>query len=129
MALHVGDWSPPLLTAAVARGLLRGTVKVSLDLGLSKVEVPRESDRWVLPGGWDVGLGELEKIAGREGDVFFPGEEGLLRVAVSGKRFLRLLATGGAPTLEIDGVRMHRTRGVTPEVDAEFRTVLGARHS
>jgi len=64
---------------------------------------------------------DLEEISGR-GDAAFFVEGGLVfQAAVSDGGYLKLLPTAGAPTLEIDGVRMHRTVGTTPEVDARVK--------
>ena len=120
-ALTVRDRIPPLITASTARGMLEGRSRVSFDLGLTEEAVVPDGVRFALPDGGSVSVEDLERVAGREGDVFFPDDGGLFQVAISGGRFFRLLATDGAPTLEIDGIRMHRTRGVTPEADAEAK--------
>ncbi len=112
---------PPLLTARVARELLKGALRVSLDLGLSEVGVEHVEGGVLLPDGSVVGMGDLEKVAGKEGAVFFPRDGILLQVAVAGDHFFKLLPTGGAPTIEVDGVRMHRTRGTTPDADAGLK--------
>ena len=117
-ALTVTERIPPLITASTARGMLEGRDRVSFDLGLTEKAVVLDGVRFFLPNGGSVSAEELERVARREGDVFFPGDGGIFQVAISGGRFFRLLATDGAPTLEIDGVRMHRTRDVTPDVDA-----------
>ena len=43
--------------------------------------------------------------------------EGVFQVAMAGKHFYKLVPTGRAPTLEIDGIRMHRTSGTSPDQD------------
>jgi predicted methyltransferase len=118
---------PPLLTASVARELLGGALRVSLDLGRSEVGVEHVEGGVLLPDGSLVGRGDLERIAGQEGAVFFPRDDVILQVALAGDHFFKLLPTGGAPTVEIDGVRMHRTRGTTPDADAGLKLdALGA---
>ena len=112
---------PPLLTAGVARELLGGALRVSLDLGLSEVEVEQVKDGVLLPDGSLVGKGDLERVVAQEGAVFFPRDGIILQVALAGDHFFKLLPTGGAPTIEIDGVRMHRTRGTTPDADAGLK--------
>jgi predicted methyltransferase len=119
---------PPLITASTARELLEGQSRVSLDLGLTEGEVVQEGGRVILPGGRAVAHEDLELIGGREGGVFFPSGDELFQVAISDGHFYKLLATGGAPTLEIDGIRMHRTSGTTPEADARDKIeALGVR--
>jgi hypothetical protein len=109
---------PPLITAATAKSILDGRLRVSLDLGLSWVEVSADEGGVRLPGGFTVGFEDLKRIAGRGDDVFFFDGGSLRQVAVWDGRFYKLVPTAGAPTVEIDGVRMHRTKGVTPDVDA-----------
>lgn len=109
---------PFLITPEVAGRVLRGEGGVSLDLGLSEVEVSFVDRGAVLPDGSAVDFGDLEEIAGRSGAVFFPREGAVYQVAISDGHFYKLVPTGGAPTLEVDGVRMHRTVGITPEADA-----------
>ena len=112
---------PPLLTAGVARELLGGALHVSLDLGLSEVGVEHVAGGVLLPDGHLVGRGDLEKVTDQEGAVFFPRDGILLQVAMAGDHFFKLLPTEGAPTIEIDGVRMHRTRRTTPDADAGLK--------
>ena len=63
----------------------------------------------------------LEEISGRGDAAFFVDGGSVFQAAVSDGGFLKLLPTAGAPTLEIDGVRMHRTVGTTPDVDARVK--------
>lgn len=109
---------PPLLTTETARLILEGVERISLDLGLSEVVVSIGEDRVILPDGSAFSLGDLEKVADRGDAVFFPWDEGLFQVAISDDHYYKLVPTEGAPTLEIDGVRMHRTKGTTPDADA-----------
>lgn len=119
---------PPLLTGAAAKRILEGDSSVSLDLGLSRVDVLVEEGHARLPDGSVVGFSDLERIRGRGDAVFFPGDGGLFQVALSDGHFYKLVPTEGAPTLEIDGIRMHRTKGTTPEVDAREKVeALGIR--
>ncbi len=112
---------PPLITAETAQAILGGRLKVSLDLGLSLVDVSADERGVRLPGGFTVGFEDLKRVAGRGDSVFFSEGGSLCQVAVWDGRFYRLLSTAGAPTVEIDGVRMHRTKGVTPDVDARMK--------
>ena len=116
----MGDF-PPLLTARVAEELLEGALRVSLDLGRSEVGVEQVEGGVLLPDGSLVVTGDLERVAGQEGAVFFPRDGVILQVALAGDHFFKLLPTEGAPTVEIDGVRMHRTRGTTPDADAGLK--------
>jgi len=119
---------PPLLTSKVARKILEGCGRVSLDLGLSEVSVALGKDHVALPDGSILGFPELRRIEGRENAVFFSEGGSLYMVAVSDVHFYKLVPTEGAPTLEVDGIRMHRTKGTTPDADAREKVeALGIR--
>ena len=109
---------PPLLTRANSLQLLGGQRRVSLDLGLTTVMVDVVGSMFVFPGGVSVSRDDVEEIADRDNAVFFASPEGVFQVALSDSHYYKLVPTGGAPTLEIDGIRMHRTKGTSPEVDA-----------
>jgi predicted methyltransferase len=114
-----------MITAEVARKILGGEMRVSLDLGLSVSDVSLDDDFYHLLG-HDVSLEDLREVAGRENAVFFPEGGTLYQVAVAAGRYYKLMPTSGAPTLEIDGVRMHRTKETTPDVDTrEKLSALG----
>lgn len=114
-----GEELPLLLTSTVAKKIIEGNDMVSLDLGLSEASVALGDETVTLPGGVIVDLGDLRRVSEREDDVFFTYGDGLYMVAISDSHFYKLVPTDGAPTLEIDGVRMHRTKWTTPDADAE----------
>lgn len=111
----------PILTSVTARRLLDKEEQVSFDLGLSESEVELSGAGVVLPDREVVSWEDLEEISGRGDAAFFVEGGAVFQAAVSDGGFLKLLPTAGAPTLEIDGVRMHRTVGTTPEVDARVK--------
>ncbi|MGD2142703.1 MAG: RsmD family RNA methyltransferase [Candidatus Bathyarchaeota archaeon] len=110
--------SPSLVTPSTARKIIEGEKKISFDLGLSYVDVSFMKNMVVLPDGSHLSLGDLEEISRREDAVFFVEEDKIYQAAISDERFYKLVPTDGAPTLEIDGVRMHRTKEITPDADA-----------
>jgi len=119
---------PPLLTAEIAKAILGGARRVSLDLGLSEKVVSVEGEVVSLDDGFVVYLEDLYKIAGRENAIYFPDDGSIYQIAVSDGRFYKLVPTAGAPTFEIDGVRMHRTKGTTPDRDSKQKLeALGLR--
>ena len=118
----------PLLTAEVARRILGGDRVVSLDLGLSESSVELLDEAALLPGGLRVSISDLRRIAEREEAIFIVDEDGIYMAAYADGHFYKLVPTDGAPTLEIDGIRMHRTRDITPERDAAMKLeALGLR--
>jgi uncharacterized protein len=118
---------PPMITADVARKILGGEEKVSLDLGLTISTVSCEGNFYRILD-HVVSADNLKVVAGRENAVFFPEGDSLFQVAIAANGYYKLVATTGAPTLEIDGVRMHRTKETTPDIDTtEKLNILGLR--
>jgi predicted methyltransferase len=122
-----GAWHP-LLTSSVAEKILGGCDRVSLDLGLSEVSLNYSGERVILPDGAVIKLEDLKNVKNREKSVFFSEGDKLYMVAVSNDHFYKLVPTGMAPTVEVDGIRMHRTKGTTPDADADEKMkVLGIK--
>lgn len=121
--------SPPLfLTAKVTVRLLRGECRVSLDLGLSETTVTLEGDSAIFSNGSRVALKSLRAILRHPNTIFMILDSEIRPVAISDSHYYKLVPTPGAPTLEIDGVKMHRVRGTTPEADAREKVrALGIR--
>ncbi|MFB0543778.1 MAG: methyltransferase domain-containing protein [Candidatus Bathyarchaeia archaeon] len=117
-----------LLTSEVAGRILRGENRVSLDLGLSETIITLEGDLAFFPDGSRVSLESLGETLEHPNTVFILLDSEPHPVALSDGHYYKLVPTSGAPTLEIDGVRMHRTKGTTPEADAREKVrALGMR--
>lgn len=62
---------------------------------------------------------DLERIAQTKDELFVVEDGKVFRAAIQGREyFYKLVPTTGAPALEISGIRMHRTKGMTPDEDA-----------
>ena len=110
---------PSFLTPQVAKKILEGICPVSLDLGLTEVDLTISKDRVKLPDGNVIFVKDLEKIAQTKNNVVHFIEKGIVyQVTIFDGHFYKLMPTGNAPTLEIDGIRMHRTKNTTPILDA-----------
>jgi predicted methyltransferase len=118
MLQHLGA---PLFTPESARRILEGERRISLDLGLSTKSILVERNMLTLPNGEFFSLIDLEKIASKSDSVFTFLEGKFLQVAISNGRYYKLVPTDGAPTLEIDGIRMHKTKDIKPEEDAQAK--------
>lgn len=117
-----------MLTSVQAKAILAGKTEVSLDLGLSKSTVKSSNGGYFLGGGEYIDSISLEKISESEGSIYFVDEKSVFLAATSGKHYYKLVPAGGAPTLEIDGIRMHRTKNTTPDRDAaEKLRILGIK--
>ena len=111
-----------LLTSIDARRVLAARageeLEISLDLNLSRVRLSVMPEGLLLPSGRLVSRAQLAHAARRRGRVFALGSCGPEPLEAAGAHYYKLVPTAGAPTLEIDGVQMHRTRGVDPFEDA-----------
>ena len=96
---------------------MSGKTRISLDLGLTQSSIKWKNNKIKFPDSQLICIESLKKILDRDNVVFFISEEQIFMVATSNGGYYKLVPTEGAPTLEIDGIRMHRTKGVTPEED------------
>ena len=107
------------LTSREARLLLtsRNSVRVNLDLRKTgrTWEVKREGDEFVFPDGTRVSREIIERIARDAENVYFI-RKGVYKAAIAGEHFYKLVPTI-PPKIEINGIRMHRTKGVNPLQD------------
>ncbi len=108
------------LTSQDARRLLfaKGGARVNLDLRKTgRVWLIRISgDRFIFPDGSEVERETIERIAGDDRNLYFIAGGRVFKAAIAGEHFYKLVPTI-PPTIEIDGIRMHRTKDVTPLED------------
>jgi len=115
----------PIITGDVAMDVLRAAeagekrVKTSLDLWRSLEYVKVEEGKVRLRG-MPLTLEDLVELVGDERSVYAVMDGSLRRLEVRGEHFYKLINTsrGHAPTIEIDGVHMHRVKDVYPEQDS-----------
>jgi uncharacterized protein len=106
----------PLLDARAAGS---ASAETSLDLGLTRVNVPLSDAGVALPGrrlAWD----EVARIADAPNKCFVVDAHQLkeIRVLSDTTNWVRtLLPTSGAPTTLISGIPMHRVQGTEPWAD------------
>jgi len=120
-------------------GLVRvcssGSGFVSVNLGLDRASTNLSGNLCEVNVGVSSVKIALEDLKGLEGVlsvrdvVFYDVNLGFMVVEVRSTRFYKLVSLGsGAPTLEIDGIHMHRVEGVTPWDDAKVKVkALGVR--
>ncbi len=115
----------PLITCYTAKELLeyfkegKREVSISLDLGLSKSIVYLNENGITIKDNfikWNL----IKKILERERDIYFIENNNLFPASIYDKHFYKLVLVKNntAPTLEIDGIHMHRIKGITPLEDA-----------
>jgi predicted methyltransferase len=117
---HIRE-TPFLITPQVAKLILERRKEVSLDLGLSEVELTFNEQGVLFPDGSKISFSDLKNVSDKKDAVFFSRHGELFQIATRDYHYFKLVPTDGAPTLEIDGVRMHRTARITPDIDAELK--------
>ncbi len=118
--------APPMLTSETAKSILAGKNRISLDLGISETTINQINSTYLLDKIESIDTVDLEKIAKDDRSIYFVKDKTVFMAAIGGKHFYKLAKTEGAPTLEIDGIRMHRTKGTSPELDTEKKlSILG----
>ncbi len=126
---HLGK---PLLAKPVITRLLEGKrnqekyVKVSLDLGRT-LRIVKLTPEGPIIDGMIVPWGTIEELSKEDERNIYLVEEGEIRQAsIARRHFYKLVMTewGHAPTLEIDGIHMHRIVDIYPEEDARLKVKL-----
>lgn len=103
-----------------ARRQAAATTTTSLDLNLSRAEVPLLDEGIALPGGDVLGWREVEEVAKNENACFLinaGAAEKIQQFSASLNRFYSLKPTAGAPTLLVCGIPMHRIKQIDPHAD------------
>lgn len=117
----------PVLTSCIAKKLLsaKGEVYVTLDLGLSESRVLVKNTFIELLNDLKVEISKLSKVAEDEDSIYVVSQEGdVIKAAMfDGRSYYKLkpVSHDTAPTLEIDGIHMHRIVDVTPWRDSELK--------
>ena len=115
----------PVIGCEAARHILEAfgkqeRVEASLDLGISRGEVLLRGDVVVF-GRDEVAVEELREVAEDKRSLYAVVDGGLAKLwAERGGHLYKLVNAGAytAPTLEIDGIHMHRISGITPWRDS-----------
>lgn len=121
----------PLICRPVAEELLRArerceeVAQVSLDLGRSLLKLRLSPDS-ICSDEFTLSWSDVKLAASRDRDIYYIEDDKLLPLSIASDHFYKLVLAswGHAPTLEIDGIHMHRVLGVYPEVDAEMKVKL-----
>ncbi len=109
-------------------------VEVSLDLNLSRRSWQIQDHFLVLdlPEGqsedsWKLDIRDLDSVASAGNKVFGFDGETLLPIEVRADGYYKLVPTSSVPTLEINGIKMHRSKDIDPLEDARLKTELVVR--
>jgi predicted methyltransferase len=100
------------------------SVALSLDLNLSRDRFAIRGNCLVLDNDWAVDINDLASVASSRQKVFALRREGLVPIEVRSDAYNKLVPTDTVPTLEINGIKMHRSKEIDPLVDAREKTRL-----
>ncbi|MEW6618358.1 MAG: hypothetical protein AB1422_03230 [bacterium] len=71
-----------------------------------------------------IGINELKSILKDKTSVFSVSPQGISKVCFFKDHFYKLVPTEGYPTIEINGIRMHQTKNMTPDQDTKLKIEL-----
>ncbi|MFH7881007.1 MAG: methyltransferase, partial [Candidatus Aenigmatarchaeota archaeon] len=103
--------------------ILEGKKFISFDLGISKEKVEIR-EKGVLIRDCLVSLEKIKKIANDSSNSIYCLENGEIKKILFFEKNvykLRLVKPNTAPTLEINGIHMHRIKGITPWEDSKIK--------
>ncbi|MCG3220500.1 MAG: methyltransferase [Candidatus Heimdallarchaeota archaeon] len=101
----------------IAHDQRKGSVKAYLDLGFTEEEVKFRQDKIIISD-FEYDIKVIEKLA-KKPAVFLLDKKPKI-IAFFDERYYKLEPIENtAPTIEIDGIRMHRTKHMTPLEDAQ----------
>jgi predicted methyltransferase len=110
------------ISEAMAAG--HASVELSLDLNLSRNWFAIRGNCLVLDKSLEIDIKDLSPVAGSKQKVFALGRDGLVPIEVRADGYYKLVPTKTVPTLEINGIKMHRSKDIDPFVDAREKTKL-----
>ncbi len=105
------------------------SLELSLDLNISSREWEIRNHYLVLDRDRQLPVLDLEPIVSAGNKVFCLGRENsqLLPIEVRADGYYKLVPTDSVPTLEINGIKMHRSKDIDPLEDARLKTSLVVR--
>ena len=100
----------------------KNEVRLSLDLNLTEKLWPIEKDRLIIDHTLFIDRKTLETIASIKNKIFVFQDNALSPLEIRSHSYYKLAPTKTAPILEIDGIKMHRSKEIDPLTDAKEKT-------
>lgn len=119
----------PLITSHTAKNLLETEshkIKISLDLGMTLSEVTIDNQYIRFPDSQTLNKNELKNIIDKHTEIYALINNKLVKMAIfDGTTYLKLrnVSPNTAPTLEINGIHMHRIENITPWEDSKLKVL------
>ncbi len=102
-------------------------VSLSLDLNLSENLWQIDADRLILDNDNFIDMKKLESISAFKNRIFIFQNNELIPIEIRSDAYYKLVPTDSAPTLEINGIKMHRSKDIDPLTDARLKAQLVVR--
>ncbi len=99
-------------------------VLTSLDLNMSEQAYSIKDNRLFLTDQLSIELEKLEEIKSKQNKIFILKGNTLSPLEIRSDGYYKLVPTKSLPTLEIDGIKMHRSKDIDPATDAKLKTQL-----
>lgn len=112
--LHSGNAKQ--LLSAIAE--CKENIEVSLDLNKTVQSLSVNDDHVVFDHNNKLTRADLLSISQRANRIFVLENNALRILEYRDRSYYKLVPTNGAPTVEIDGIKMHRSKGIDPFEDA-----------
>jgi len=105
-------------------------VEISVDLNQSTEVFSLNENSIVFDGLSNLNVDQLRKISKKENRIFVLKDTELVMLEYWNDGYYKLVPTRGAPTVEINGVKMHRSKDIDPFIDAreKVREVVKKNH-
>jgi hypothetical protein len=104
------------------------SIRLSLDLNLSQQRCPIVAGRLILDDAETaMDVDTLTSIGAVKNKIFIFQNKRLMAIEVRSDGYYKLVPTTSAPTLEINGIKMHRSKDIDPLTDAKLKTQLVVR--
>lgn len=122
------------ITSFVASDLMNAiekqetSLRVSLDLNFTQTSVQIVNNKAVFDDLNQLDIVDLKYIQKKKNRVFILQNRELAPLEIVGGNYYKLVPTANAPTIEIDGVRMHRTKNWDPFDDAKAKAEAVVSH-
>lgn len=99
-------------------------VDLSLDLNLTTEKWRLDAGRLILDNETVIDMEKLEPVSSSKNKIFVLQNNRLFPLEVRAEGYYKLVPTDSAPTLEINGIKMHRSKEIDPLTDAKLKTQL-----
>ncbi len=118
----ISNYQAQQLMFAFNKGLKEA--EISLDLNISNSKIKIENGFFVFPDGQKLEGQQLKKPIKNDTICFLIRGNSLVKIHLFSNetnKFYKLVPTKDAPTIEISGIRMHVTKGMTPMEDTKMK--------